>query len=274
MPLMAIHSQQRRHGAVPERAEPPRRLDRALRRLRPTAEERDCSREGVACRHGVFRDGAGRTVVETVFYDGPPVREVACLDRRQRRPVRRSDRAERDRPALGVLPGQPAQRRAGGADRLRPGRPSIGRARPSRARSAATWTSARVFVRLDGPAPQPEQPGDRYDDLVGARSRTCPTTSATGRWCGSSCRTAPAASAVGPVVHDRRSRRSASAAPSTSTSSPPASACSSRPAQAGFGVCDADFNSLFFQFGMNPFPLHAADAAGPWFLDPANIPNR
>ena len=27
---------------------------------------------GVACQHSVYRDGAGQTVVETVFYDGPP----------------------------------------------------------------------------------------------------------------------------------------------------------------------------------------------------------
>jgi hypothetical protein len=29
------------------------------------AEERDCTREGVTCQHSGFRDGAGRTVVET-----------------------------------------------------------------------------------------------------------------------------------------------------------------------------------------------------------------
>ena len=45
------------------------------------------------------------------------------------------------------------------------------------------------------------------------------------------------------------------------------------PCSAGFGVCDADFNSLFFQFGMNPFTLHAANSSGPWFLDPTHIPN-
>jgi hypothetical protein len=42
---------------------------------------------------------------------------------------------------------------------------------------------------------------------------------------------------------------------------------------AGFGACDEDFNSLFFQFGLNPFVLHAADASGPWFVDPAHVPH-
>ncbi len=37
-----------------------------------TPEERDCTTEGVACEHSIYRDGAGRSVVETVFYDGPP----------------------------------------------------------------------------------------------------------------------------------------------------------------------------------------------------------
>ena len=32
----------------------------------------DCSREGVSCDHNTFRDGTGRSVVETMFYDGPP----------------------------------------------------------------------------------------------------------------------------------------------------------------------------------------------------------
>ena len=45
------------------------------------------------------------------------------------------------------------------------------------------------------------------------------------------------------------------------------------PCSAGFGVCDADFNSLFFHFGLNPFELHAANASGPWFVDPTHVPS-
>ena len=45
------------------------------------------------------------------------------------------------------------------------------------------------------------------------------------------------------------------------------------PCTPGFGVFDASFDSVFFQFGMNPFELHAADPSGPWFLDPARVPN-
>jgi hypothetical protein len=45
------------------------------------------------------------------------------------------------------------------------------------------------------------------------------------------------------------------------------------PCSAGFGACDADFNSLFFQFGMNPFALHAANSSGPWSVDPTHVPN-
>jgi len=41
----------------------------------------------------------------------------------------------------------------------------------------------------------------------------------------------------------------------------------------GFGVCDTDFNSLFFRYGMNPFELHATNAAGPWFVDPTRLSN-
>ena len=44
------------------------------------------------------------------------------------------------------------------------------------------------------------------------------------------------------------------------------------PCSAGFGVCDADFNALFFQFGLNLFALHAAAASGPWFVDRPTSP--
>jgi len=43
------------------------------------------------------------------------------------------------------------------------------------------------------------------------------------------------------------------------------------PCSPGFGVCDADFNHLFFQFGLTPFALHAATSSGPWYLDPDHL---
>lgn len=44
------------------------------------------------------------------------------------------------------------------------------------------------------------------------------------------------------------------------------------PCVVGLGVCDADFNTLFFQHGFEAFALYNPAGSERWYVDPANIP--
>jgi hypothetical protein len=44
------------------------------------------------------------------------------------------------------------------------------------------------------------------------------------------------------------------------------------PCLLGLGVCDADFNTLFFRHGLETFALHNPAGTDRWYLDPANLP--
>ena len=129
---------------------------------------------------------------------------------------------------------------------------------------------ARVLVRLEGNSPQPEQAASgtetwstSFEDLPD-NQRYRPVarvelSDGTGR------------SAVGPLFTLGNPTLSVSATFNEHIVAGRI-AVQRPPCVAGFGVCDTDFNSLFFQFGLNPFVLHAADSSGPWFVDPTHIP--
>jgi poly(hydroxyalkanoate) depolymerase family esterase len=235
-----------------------------------TPEERDCSAEGVACEHSIYRDGAGRSVVETVFYDGPPfVKSHAWI----------GDNAGQFADPTGPSATEllwaffaANPRSAGPAVQI--GFDPVAVSGQDVTVSGTTSGDAaveRVLVGLDGSAPQAEQlasgtaawsvtfedlPDDRrYRPIARALLADGSGRSATG----------PDFTVGDPVIsvsatfseHILAGRIAAQAAP-----------CAP-----GFGVCDADFNSLFFQFGLAPFALHAANAAGPWFVDPEHVPS-
>jgi hypothetical protein len=44
------------------------------------------------------------------------------------------------------------------------------------------------------------------------------------------------------------------------------------PCVVGLGVCDADFNTLFFEHGLEAFALYNPADTNRWYADPANIP--
>ena len=232
------------------------------------AEERDCTHEGVA-QHSVYRDGAGQTVAETVFSDGPPFinRTPGSVTTPASLPT---ERTERDRSPLGVLPGQPAQCWPSCADQL-----------PSR---LFGWTDCyslwhdrqrrgcRASIRSPGwNAPQAERvatgtetwtatfedlpDNQRYQPVVRVQLSDGSGRSAVG----------PLFTLGNPTITVSATFNEHIVAGRIAMQRPPCSA--------GLGVCDADFNGLFFQFGLNPFALHAASASGPWFVDPTHVPS-
>jgi poly(hydroxyalkanoate) depolymerase family esterase len=270
VPMLAIHS--RNDGKVPfKNAQNIRDVWMARYAASSAAEERDCTTEGVVCRHSVFRDGAGRSVVETVFYDGPPfVRSHAWIGDNA------GQFADPNGPSATELlwaffAANP--REAGPAVRIAFDPVAIdGRSATVSGTVSGDVDVAQVLVRLDGPAPQPERAAAgtqawsvRFDELPDdQRYRPIARVELPD---------GTARSAVGPIF--------AIGDPTISVSATfnehilgGRIAVQRPPCQPGFGVCDADFNSLFFQFGLSPFALHATDAAGPWYLDPANIASR
>jgi poly(hydroxyalkanoate) depolymerase family esterase len=234
------------------------------------AEESDCPREGVACQHSVFRDGAGRTVVETVFYDGPPfVKSHAWIGDNT------GQFADPNGPSATDLLWaffQANPRNVGPAVQISFDPISLdGLSATVSGATSGDTDITQVFVRLDGMTPQAEQVATGtetwsaiFEDLPD-NQRYRPVarvelSDGSGR------------SAVGPLFTLGNPTTSVSAtfnehivAGRIAVQRPPCSA--------GFGVCDADFNSLFFQFGMSPFALHAANSSGPWFADPTHVPN-
>jgi len=232
------------------------------------AEQQDCTHEGVPCRHSAFQDGAGRTVVETVFYDGQAfVKSHAWIG---------DDAGQFADPtgpsATDLLWAffEANPRAAGPAVR-------IGFDPVALDGSSATVSGtisgdaeiAEVFVRLDGTAPQSERaatgteawsarfdalPDDqRYRPVVRVETSDGSSRSGVG----------PSFTLGNPTIEVSGTFNEHILAGRIAVQRPPC--------LAGFGVCDADFNSLFFQFGLSPFTLHAGSAAGPWFVDPANL---
>jgi hypothetical protein len=269
VPMMAIHSSN--DGTVPfKNGQNIRdvwitRYDASI-----DAEERDCTREEVACQHSVFRDGAGRAVVETVFYDGPPfVKSHAWIGDNA------GQFADPTGPSATDLLWaffQANPRSVGPAVQISFDPISLdGLSVTVAGATSGDADITQVFVRLDGMTPQAEQVATGTD-----------TWSAIFEDLPDNQRYRPVArveladgsgrSAVGPLFTLGNPTTSVSATFNEHIVAG-RSAVQRPPCSAGFGVCDAGFNSLFFQFGMNPFALHAANSSGPWFVDPAHVPS-
>lgn len=269
VPMMAIHS--RNDGTVPfKNGQNIRDVWIARHDAATTAEESDCTTEGVACQHDVYRDGTGRAVIETVFYDGPPfVKSHAWIGDNA------GQFADPNGPSATELLWaffEANPRHAGPPAQITLAPVAVdGLSATVSGTASSDVAISRVLVRLEGPSPQPEQTATgitawsaRFVDLPD-NQRYRPVVrvelaDGSGR------------SAAGPVFTLGEPTISETA-PFNEHIVAGRIAVQQAPCAPGFGVCDASFNSLFFQFGLNPFPLHAADAAGPWFLDPANVPN-
>jgi Esterase PHB depolymerase len=226
------------------------------------AAESDCPDEGVAWRDSVYRDGAGRTVVGTVFYDGPPfVKSHAWIGDNDGRFADPTGPSATD---LLWAFFQSNPRNVDPAVQISFNPVSLdGLSATVSGAINSEVDIARVLVRLEGNSPQPEQAASgtetwstsfedlsdnqRYRPVVGVE-----LSDGTGR------------SAVGPLFTLGNPTLSVSATFNEHIVAGRI-AVQRPPCVAGFGVCDTDFNSLFFQFGLNPFVLHASNASGPWF---------
>jgi len=234
----------------------------------------DCTTDGVACERARYADREGRTVVETVFYSGPPsgrthfwVGDDAGMF------------ADPDGPSASELlwsfflqnPRMPV---ATAAIALEPAEVE-GSSATIRGSVSAEAEIEGVFVRLDGEAPQPERRAEgttaftaRFEDLPGDRLYT----------------------PVVRVVLEGGASQSASGIEFALGNPLPAPSINTvrgnfqehilagrievqrGPCMLGLGVCDAGFNALFFQHGFEAFALHNPAGTDRWYLDPANIP--
>lgn len=269
VPMMVIHSSN--DGTVPfKNGQNIRDVWIARYDASTDTEERDCTTAGVTCRHSVFRDGAGRTVVETVFYDGPTfVKSHAWIGDHA------GQFADPNGPSATDLLWaffQANPRSAGPAVRIDFDPVAVaGRRATISGTAGGEVDAAQVHVRLDGTVPQAERPATgtatwsvTFDDLPD-NQRYRPVArvglaDGSGR------------AAVGPVFTIGNPTTTVSATFNEHIVAGRI-AVQHSPCTLGFGVCDASFNSLFFQFGLSLFPLHAADPAGPWFVAPAHVPN-
>ena len=269
VPLMTIHS--RNDRTVPfQNAQNMRDVWIARYGASSQAEESDCSREGVSCDHSTFRDGAGQSVVETVFYDGPPfVKSHAWIGDNTGQFADPTGPSATDL-LWAFFEANP--RNAGPVAQISFNAPTINGLSVTVSGTVNSETAIdAVFARLDGAAPQAEKSAGTaqdwsasFDNLVDNRSYV-PVVRVE-------LADGSERSAVGPsitlgdtIIHENATFPDHIIAGRIALQQPPC--------MAGFGVCDADFNSLFFRFGMNPFELHAANAAGPWFMDPARLSN-
>jgi poly(hydroxyalkanoate) depolymerase family esterase len=269
VPIMVVHSSN--DGTVPfENGQNIRDVWIARYGASTDAEERDCAREGVACQHSVFRDGAGRTVVETVFYDGPPfVKSHAWIGDNAGQFADPTGPSATD--LLWAFFEATTPRDGGPAVQISFNPVSLdGLSATVSGTTSGDADITQVLVRLEGSAPQAEQVATGTDDWS-VHFEDLPDNQHY--------------RPVARVELSDGSSRSA-AGPSFTLGNPTISvsatfnehivagriAMQRPPCVAGFGVCDTDFNSLFFQFGLNPFVLHAADSSGPWFVDPTHVP--
>jgi len=246
----------RHHGAEPE-----------------PAEVRDCTTEGVSCRHSRYTDAGGTPVVETVLYGGPTSGRTHYWPGDNAGPF-----ADPTGPSASELlwgffqdkslaPGVAADIRINDA-RVEGTRIVVGGTADS-----AGAAIARVGVRLDGEMPRAEQdaagtatwstafaelPADRFYTPVArlvledgaeklafgprlAVGTPVEVTVATGTW----------------QQHLAAGRIAVQQDP-----------C----ATAGLlGACDSDFTTLFFEHQFAPFPLYAATEAGPWYAREDNV---
>lgn len=267
VPMMVIHSSN--DGTVPFRNGQNLR-DVWLARYNGStdAEVRDCSTEGVSCRHSIFTDATGRSVVETVFYDGPPfIKSHAWIGDNE------GQFADPTGPSATELLWDFFEANPRGAEpNLNISFDPIGIGGDEVTISGTTSGEAeisRILVRLDGSAPQPEQEATGTGEWS-VRFENLPNNQRYRPIARAELADGSGRSAVGPPFTLGNLLTSVTA-PFNEHILAGRIALQQPPCITVFGVCDADFNSLFFQFGMNPFALHAASSAGPWFVDPDNI---
>jgi poly(hydroxyalkanoate) depolymerase family esterase len=239
----------------------------------PAATE-DCTVEGVPCERARFTDQEGRTVVETVLYNGPPAGTTHYWV---------GDNAGRfadpDGPSASELLWSFFREHTLAAGMqadidLLPAEVE-GTSATIHGTVGAEQDIQQVFVRLDGNAPQAGRPAEgttsfsaRFENLQDDRRYT----------------------PVVRVVLDDGTTQSA-AGPAFAVGEPPEEpvvdtvrgnfqehilagriAVQRPPCVLGLGACDADFNTLFFRHGLEPFALHNPASTNQWYLDPANIP--
>jgi poly(hydroxyalkanoate) depolymerase family esterase len=234
----------------------------------------DCTAEGIACEHARFTDDDGRTVVETVLYNGPPsgtthywVGDNAGMF------------ADPDGPSASELLWSFFREHT-----LTPGAQSEIDVLPAEVEGTSATIRGtvederpiqEVFVRLDGEVPQSERLaegttsfGVRFEDLPDDQRYT----------------------PVVRVVFDDGASETSSG-PEFAVGEPPEQpvidtvrgnfqehilagriAVQRPPCVLGLGVCDADFNTLFVQHGFEAFALHHPAGTNRWYLDRANIP--
>jgi hypothetical protein len=269
VPVMVVHSSN--DGTVPfKNGQNIRDVWLTRHGASTTPEERDCTAEGVACEHSVYRDGAGRSVVETVFYDGPPfVKSHAWIGDNA------GQFADPTGPSATELLWaffEANPRTAGPAVQIGFDPVAIdGRSVTVSGTTGGDAAVERVLVGLDGSAPQEERVADgtaswsaTFEDLPDDR-RYRPVARVELKDGSGRSATGPAFTLGNAVISVSATFNEHILAGRIAVQAPPCAP--------GYGVCDAGFNSLFFQFGLAPFALHAVNAAGPWFVDPEHVPN-
>jgi poly(hydroxyalkanoate) depolymerase family esterase len=238
------------------------------------ANTKDCTAEGVSCEHARFTDREARTVVETVFYNGPPsgtthywVGDNAGMFADPDGPsasellwsfFKEHTLASGTRADIDILPAEVE-----------------GTSVTIHGTVGAERGIQQMFVRLDGDAPQAERAAEgttsfsaRFEDLQDDQRYT-PVARAVLDDGASATGTGPEF-AVGeppdePLVDTVRGNfQEHMLAGRIAVQRPPC--------VLGLGVCDADFNTLFFQHGFEAFALHNPAGTNRWYLDPANIP--
>jgi poly(hydroxyalkanoate) depolymerase family esterase len=234
----------------------------------------DCTAEGISCEHARFTDQEGRTVVETVFYGGPPsgtthfwVGDNAGMFADPDGPsasellwsfFREHTRAAGTQADVDILPAEVE-----------------GTSATIHGTVGAERGIQQVFVRLDGDAPQAERTAEgttafsaRFEDLEDDQRYT-PVVRVVLDDGANQTRSGPEF-AVGeppeePVVETVRGNfQEHILAGRIAIQGPPCAL--------GLGVCDADFNTLFLQHGFEAFALHNPAGTSRWYVDPANIP--
>jgi poly(hydroxyalkanoate) depolymerase family esterase len=239
----------------------------------PAANE-DCTAEGVPCEHTRFTDRDGRTVLETVFYNGPPSGRTHFWVGDNAGPF-----ADPDGPSASELLWTFLRQQSLGSGALA----DIAIEPAEVAGTSATIIGnvgaeaeiAQVLVRLDGDAPQAERPAAgttsfsarfeslpadrRYTPVVRAVLKNGISQSATGD-----------EFAIGeppemPVINTARGSFQEHILAGRIVVQQP-------PCMLGLGVCDADFSTLFFQHGFEAFALHNPAGTSRWYLDAGNIP--